>query len=281
MELEKVKDQNLLSESDIENDGISPRKRDTSRALIDLTRAAKNVITRNNIKLIMIINILTLILFIGSASYYRWYHYTPMVVSSTSNNTTYTIYMNYYIIAQITTYHDTNTTNIQINTIIYSTFFQKCNNLNISNTNLQCSYLINAAFAATIAGAIFLFALILHAINIFQLGQLVKKVDEGLSIDCIGVDKIQVAIFFLYSTALLYSWIEIYILLDFEVDYLGAIIYYAGFLLLYLMTMLWFTWVYKRGLRRAMVNRLLILEDQYFGDESPSFDDFESERDPK
>ena len=285
MKLENVKDENSLNNSEIESDIIIPSIGDTQRAIIELTGTAKNAITRNNIKLIMFINILILILFMIGVSYYRWYQLDPLISSSSElmtpsqlmNAASHTIYMNFYLIVEVTSNANdsNNTSNIEIHTIIFSILFQPCTKLNMSNININCSYLVNSAIAASAAGGIFSLGVILHTINIFQLGQLLKKVDDGgLKINCIGVDKIQVSIFLLYFAALLYSWIELCLLLDFRIDFSGAITYYAGILLLYLLTIFWFTWVYKRGLRHAMVNRLLLYEGQ-------SNDDVLSETDKK
>jgi hypothetical protein len=247
----------IFSDSDLEP--VSPKKISHGYNLLKSQREASDNITLNNLRVLFILNFAPFGLIISTLFNIKWF------IMATGNGNTYWVNL-----LSIEKYDDQ--LNLVYNYLMF--FFVKDGCQAGSKTkddplNL-CPVTTSYLYAGLIAAGVIAFGLFFHSVHIMQLAKLGCRRKADL-IKGIAALRVPYLILFCYLSAFIY-WVfasASLINVNYEkpipiFDRVGASmkIYVCGtglFIFLYI----WFRWIFKRALKRNLVNHLLDAEKKY------------------
>ena len=223
-------------------------RKDASQAIQIMTRNYKATITRNRLKLVAILNLVPLIAIISTMYNSEWYQIR--------DDNFYDYWINFLIIGLMSKGPIKEVRS-------YFIFTYRMDNC-YDNRQL-CEIIYPYFFAGTVSAMLVAFGILLQIFNMVQLSCMIRGKGRRLK-KYLSSGRAQLLIFFMYLTALCY-WFgatgliaEIGQFNDFISRLRYPILVYAIAVLFYLLLMTYHKFVFTKGRKNAMVNKLLYQE---------------------
>ena len=249
-----------INNSSVETDNINIRSiRSSSIAIIKLSKVEKDAIAMNNIKLILILNMLLLLFFVISTYFLIWYE-------KNGNGNEYKCWINLYFFDSESNIDADLGSNADTEQLLIFSIKDNCSNVNqdIIDCDIECNELREITIVQTISAGIFALAVLLNIFYIYQLTGIIKKIKAGVLMNkCCGPNTNQKIIFVLYLSSSIISGAYLGIIKSLQPD-CKTIAAYGGILILCFFIMVRFRLVYKSTIERDMVNRLLEAENAQY-----------------
>ena len=225
-----------------------PDKSDPTQAIQIMTRNYKVAINRNRLKLLIILNFLPLLAILYTLWEYQWYQ--------VRNDNFFVYWLNFTTIGQISKGPIQES---QAHSILLFKAYGCNNNLQLCNT------LYPFAFAGVVSFALTCLGVLAHILNMVQITWMVKGKKNCMK-GYITPGQLQLITFFLYVTAICYWFIAtglIEAVSNFKrfISSVGLpVLVYVLSVAMYLALMTYFRFVFSKGRKNAMVNKLLHAE---------------------
>lgn len=229
---------------------LSRTKREQSRAVLNMARNVKSTITRNNLKLIFVLNFLPLLGIAYCTYHWKWY--------LVRDDAFYQYWINPLLIGM----KSKGEISEEDVSLIYTFKKSGCRN------NKQLCDIIYPFFLSGVVSSLLLISgLAMHLFSIIQMAMIIRG-RVGPVIKCISGSKIQLLVLFNYVAAYVYWFFAsgLFLAMGDFTKFIGSIgfsvLIYFICLLLFTILMVYFNYTFAKGRKNAMVNKLLYAEQQ-------------------
>jgi len=258
----------------VEPEPLSPTKNSTAYKILTIERQAKINVTFNNICIILFFTLFPLGVIASTFANIKWF----LMVQ----NTEYNYWVNLFFIqkscAEDVTYPLRQSPLCEDSDEVYFHpmllfYINGCKDGDLTKddpSNL-CAVMASSYYSGLLAGITIILGMFLHIFHIIQLMRITFSRNPNL---IRGFHPLRVAYFtmFLYIAPLVYWLFASASIINYNskkdlLQRFGLSFYcYLGAILFYVLLVLWFRRVYKKGIRRNLVNTLLNAEKKYVGE---------------
>lgn len=231
-------------------DTLCRTKREQSRAVMNMARNVKSTITRNNLKLIFVLNFLPLLGIAYCTYHWKWYR--------VRDDNFYEYWINPLLIGMKA---KGEISEEEVN-FIYTFKKNGCRN------NAQvCSLLYSFFLSGLISAILIISGLIMHLFSIIQMAMIIRG-RVGVVIKCVAGSKVQLLVLFNYVAAMVYWFFASGLFMamgdftNFVASVGFAVLIYFISILMFAILMVYFNYTFSKGRKNAMVNKLLYAEQQ-------------------
>lgn len=225
--------------------------KDQTREIMNVTQNAKNAVNRNKLKLVSLLNFLTIGGIIFSLAFPRWAYVYPE-----AGNTD-----NYYSVGLLKDVYYTNQQPVSSD-FLWVTRRKACD----SNNEEVCKLLGPFVFAGIGSTIMVHVALVVQCLGIAQIGLIAFR--KGCCLrECFSPEIMQLGVLLLYGGGFAFWYFASgFFTKLFKGEFFSALgpglASYIGSVLFYIILMIWFHYLFQKARRNAKLNELLDAENQ-------------------